>query len=162
MCGEFVFVDVMVEFECCVMFGVDGVLIVDVGLLFVVGWCWCDGMFGLFKFKMVVVIVLCNVVVVVFYVEFGVISINIVLLFMFDDFVVMCVVIGVDVLFDIYIESFDEFGGGMCYCEVLEFVCWFVLVLFKFGLCNVFSLYLYGCYLELVVEVIVCEKVWCV
>lgn len=109
-----------------------------------------------------VAIVLCNAVVVAFYAELGATSINIALLFMFDDLVAMRVAIGVDVLLDIYIESFDEFGGGMRYCEVLEFVCWLVLVLFKFGLCNAFSLYLYGRHLELVVEVTVREKVRCV
>jgi hypothetical protein len=157
--GELAFADALAELDRCVAFGVDGVLIADIGLLAAAGRRRRDGTLGPLKLKTAAAIAPRNAAAAALYAELGATSINTASSSTLEDLAAMRAAIGAGVSLDIYIESPDEFGGGMRYREVPEFVRRLAPVSLKFGLRNAPSLYPYGRHLEPAAEAAVREKV---
>lgn len=157
--GEAAFADALSDLERCVAFGVDGVLVADVGLLAVAGRRRREGTLGTLKLKTAAAIAPRNAAAAALFAELGATSINTAASSTVDELAAMREAIGPDVGLDVYIESPDDFGGGMRYREVPELVRRLAPVSLKFGLRNAPSLYPYGRHLEPAAEATIREKV---
>jgi Peptidase family U32 len=157
--GEAAFADALAELERCVAFGVDGVLIADIGLLAVAGRRRREGALGPLKLKTAAAIAPRNAASAALYAELGATSINTAASSTLDDLAAMRAAIGNAVSIDVYVESPDDFGGGLRYREVPELVRRLAPISLKFGLRNAPSLYPYGRHLEPTAEATIREKV---
>jgi hypothetical protein len=157
--GELAFADGLADLERCVAFGVDGVLVADIGLLAVAGRRSREGTLGGLKLKTAAAIAPRNAAAAALYAELGATSINTAASSTVDDLAAMRAAIGPDVALDVYVESPDEFGGGMRYREVPELVARLAPISLKFGLRNAPSLFPYGRHLEPAAEATIREKV---
>jgi hypothetical protein len=157
--GEFAFADAIAELERCVAFGVDGVLVADIGLLAAAGRRRRAGTLGALKLKSAAAIAPRNAAAAALYAELGATSINTASSSTLEDLAAMRAALPPEVTLDIYIESPDDFGGGMRYREVPEFVRRLAPVSLKFGLRNAPTLYPYGRHLEPAAEATIREKV---
>jgi hypothetical protein len=157
--GEVAFADAVEELHRCVAFGVDGVLVPDVGLLATAGSLLRRGELGPLKLKTAASIAPRNAAAAAVYVELGATSINTASSSTVDDLAAMRRAIGPDTSLDVYVENPDGFGGGLRYREVGEIVRRAAPVALKFGLRNAPALYPYGAHLEPMAEATIREKV---
>jgi hypothetical protein len=157
--GEAAFADAVEELHRCVAFGVDGVLIPDIGLLATAGEMIRDSRLGPLKLKSSASIAPRNAATAALYVQLGATSINTASSSTVDDLAAMREAIGRTATLDVYVESPDAFGGGLRYREVAELVRRVAPIGLKFGLRNAPSLYPYGQHLEPMASVTIREKI---
>jgi peptidase U32-like protein len=157
--GEAAFADAVDELHRCVTFGVDGVLIGDVGLLECAGDLVRSGAIGNLKLKSAAAIAPRNAATASLYVRLGATSINVSSESSFEDLSAMREAIGSEVTLDVYVESPDDFGGATRYRELPRLVHELAPVSLKIGLRNAPTLYPYGQHLEPTATMTIKEKV---
>jgi hypothetical protein len=157
--GEDAFADAVDELHRCVAFGVDGVLVGDVGLLECAGDLVRSGALGNLKLKSAAAIAPRNAATAALYARLGAASINVASESTFEDLFSMREAIGRDVTLDVYVESPDDFGGATRYRELPRLVQELAPVSLKIGLRNAPTLYPYGYHLEPVATMTIKEKV---
>ena len=157
--GEAAFASALDELRRCSEIGFDGVLVADVGLLAAAGELIRGGQLGRLRLKTSAAIAPQNAAAASVYERLGATSINVAASMSIDDLVALRESLDPETTLDIYIESPAQFGGGLRYREVPEFVSKLSPVFLKFGLRNAPPTYPYGKHLEPAAEASIREKV---
>lgn len=157
--GEHAFADAVDELHRCVAAGVSGVLVPDIGLLATAGELRRSGRLGDLGLKSAAAIAPRNAAAAAVLERLGATSINTASSSTLEDLKAMRAALAPQTTLDVYIESPDDFGGGMRYREVAEMAASLAPLHLKFGLRNAPALYPYGGHLEPMAEQTMREKV---
>ncbi len=136
--GEEAFADAVGELHRCAALGVDGVLVADVGLLWVAGEMARRDELGGLRLKTSAAIAPRNAAGAALYEQLGATSINVAGSSTLDDLIAMRKRLAPETTIDVYVEEPSDLGGGLRYAA---------------------ALYPYGAHLEPVAEQTIREKV---
>ena len=157
--GEVAFQDAIEELHRCSEWGIDGVLVADLGLLDAANKLRMSGdLLGL-AFKTSVVIAPTNAATAQLYERLGATSINVSGSSTIDDLAAMRSRLSSSTSLDIYIEISADLAGGLRYRDAAALVEEAAPVHLKFGLLNAPTLYPYGAHLEAIAQQTAREKV---
>jgi hypothetical protein len=147
------------ELERCVALSVDGVLVADMGLLYEAGKRCRAGELGSLKVKTSAAIAPRNSHAAALYEELGASSINVAGSASLQELTEMRRRLRAETVLDVYVESPEEFGGGLRYDEISELARALQPVNLKLGLRNAPTLYPYGQHLEPAASATVRERI---
>lgn len=157
--GEVAFQDAVQELHRCAEWGVDGVLLADLGLLDAANTLRASGDLCGLAFKTSVAIAPMNAAAAALYERLGATSINVSGSSTVDDMAAMRSGLSSSTTLDIYMEISSDLSGGLRYRDAAALVEAAAPVHLKFGLLNAPNLYPYGAHLEPVARRVTREKV---
>jgi hypothetical protein len=157
--GEVAFDDAIEELHRCCEWGVDGVLLADLGLLDAANKLRMSGDLHGLAFKTSVAIAPMNAAAAALYERLGATSINVSGSSTIDDLAAMRSRLASSTSLDIYIEISADLSGGLRYRDAAALVEAAAPVHLKFGLLNAPTLYPYGAHLEPIARQVTREKV---
>ena len=157
--GEVAFHDAIEELHRCSDWGVDGVLVADLGLLDAANTLRVNGDLDGLAFKTSVAIAPMNAAGAALYERLGATSINVSGSSTIDDLAAMRSRLSSSTTLDIYIEISADLAGGLRYRDAAALVEAAAPVHLKFGILNAPNLYPYGAHLESIAQQVTREKV---
>jgi len=157
--GEVAFHDAIEELHRCSEWGVDGVLLADLGLLDAANTLRASGDLCGLAFTTSVAIAPMNAAAAALYERLGATSINVSGSSTIDDLAAMRSLLSSSTTLDIYMEISSDLSGGLRYRDAAALVEAAAPVHLKFGLLNAPNLYPYGAHLEPIARRVTREKV---
>lgn len=157
--GEIAFRDAIEELHRCSEWGVDGVLLADLGLLDAANTLRVSGDLDELALKTSVAIAPMNAAGAALYERLGATSINVSGSSTIDDLAAMRSRLSDSTTLDIYIEISADLAGGLRYRDAAALVEAAAPVHLKFGITNAPNLYPYGAHLESIAQQVTREKV---
>ena len=156
--GEVAFRDAIEELHLCSGWGVNGVLLADLGLLDAANKLRVSGDLHGLAFKTSVAIAPTNASAAALYERLGASSINVSGSSTIDDLAAMRSRLSSSTTLDIYIEISSDLAGGLRYRDAAALVEAAAPVHLKFGILNAPALYPYGAHLESIAHQVTREK----
>ena len=157
--GEVAFHDAIEELYRCSEWGIDGVLLADLGFLDAANKLRISGDLHGLAFKTSVAIAPMNATAAALYERLGATSINVSGSSTIDDLGAMRSRLSGSTTLDIYIEISSDLSGGLRYRDAAALVEAAAPVHLKFGLLNAPNLYPYGAHLEPIALKVTREKI---
>ena len=157
--GEVAFRDAIEELHRCSEWGVNGVLVADLGLLDAANTLRAGGDLKGLAFKTSVAMAPMNAAAAALYERLGATSINVSGSSTIDDLAAMRSKLSSSTTLDIYMEISSDLSGGLRYRDAAALVEVAAPVHLKFGLLNAPNLYPYGAHLEPIARRVTREKV---